>query len=190
MIGHGRRRIAVSLALLAALVSAPALADAAAPARTGTSAGPTGTFDPTRPVDITAAEANLDQANRTLLLQGDVVAKQGPLELKADHVTVYYLASKDVGSEMGSKIQKMVAKGNVVVTRPGEIVRSQDATYDLPRNRILMSGNVVATRDGSIVKGQRVVVDLIKETIELQSTGTGGRVRALFDPPSKNGATP
>jgi lipopolysaccharide export system protein LptA len=193
---HQRVLIAASAALLAATASLPAVAetDAAAPATAAAqakgSSGLADAFDSRQPVDITAAEANLDQTDHTLLLKGDVIAKQGPVELKADNLTVYYLDNKDAGTTVGSRIKKMVAKGNVVVTRPGEIVRSRDATYDLPSKRILMSGDVVATRKGSVVRGQRVVVDLAKETIELQSTASGERVRALFNPPSKNEAKP
>ena len=141
------------------------------------------------PVDITSDEAHVSETDRTVILSGHVMAKQGEMQLQADSVTVHYLAGKltsDTSSK--SKIDSLEAHGNVVVTRPGEVVKSMAATYKMIEKQILMHGNVVATRGSSVVRGENLVVDLVKQTIQLQAGASDRRVHAIFSP-TANGST-
>lgn len=169
-----------ALALDAAVSQAPG-----APAHV--TGGPSGLGD--APVDISADEARVNEANHTVLLLGHVVAKQGEVQLQANTVTVHYIADKKSADNSSGTIERLEAQGDVVVTRPGEIVKSAAATYKMIEKQILMTGNVIATRAGSIVRGDSLIVDLVKETIKLEAGEQSGRVRAIFTPP-KNGAKP
>jgi len=141
------------------------------------------------PVDISSDEAHVSEAERTVILSGHVLARQGEVQLQADTVTVHYLPSaraSDAASK--GKIDSLEAHGNVVVTRPGEVVKSMAATYKMIEKQILMHGNVVATRGNSVVRGENLIVDLVKETIQLQAGSSDHRVHAIFSP-SANGST-
>jgi len=141
------------------------------------------------PVDISSDEAHVSEAERTVILSGHVLARQGEVQLQADTVTVHYLAgtrSSDLSSK--GKIDSLEARGNVVVTRPGEVVKSMAATYKMIEKQILMHGNVIATRGNSVVRGENLIVDLVKETIQLQAGSSDHRVHAIFSP-SANGST-
>jgi lipopolysaccharide transport protein LptA len=140
------------------------------------------------PVDISSDEAHVSEANRVVVLTGHVLARQGEVQLQADTVTVHYLASGQTGDSSKVKIDSLEAQGNVVVTRPGEVVKSMAATYKMIEKQILMHGNVVATRGTSVVRGNNLIVDLVKETIKLQGDSADGRVHAIFTPPT-NGST-
>jgi lipopolysaccharide transport protein LptA len=141
------------------------------------------------PVDISSDEAHVSQAERTVVLSGHVLARQGEVQLQADTVTVHYLSGAQA-SDLSSKgkIESLEAHGNVVVTRPGEVVKSMTATYKMIEKQILMHGNVVATRGNSVVRGENLIVDLVKETIQLQAGASDHRVHAIFSPPA-NGST-
>jgi lipopolysaccharide export system protein LptA len=131
----------------------------------------------------------VNEANHTVVLNGHVVAKQGDVQLQANSVTVHYVPGKKSVDGTSGTIERLEAQGDVIVTRPGEVVKSTAATYKLIEKQILMTGNVTATRAGSVVRGERLVVDLAKETIKLQSEGGAGRVRAVFTP-EKTGEKP
>jgi lipopolysaccharide export system protein LptA len=172
-----------ALAWIAGLACASEPAAAAAPALPK---APIATLNTEQPVEIGADAASVRGNERVLVLTGNVVARQGEMELKADKATAYYAksAAAPVGPGLAASIERLVAEGNVVVTRPGEVVKSASATYELSAHRIVMSGHVVATRNGNIVRGERVVVDLVNQTITLETGAAGGRVQGLFMPAS------
>ena len=141
------------------------------------------------PVDITSDEAHVNEGDRTVILSGHVLARQGEVQLQADTVTVHYLSRTQAAETAAKgKIDSLEARGNVVVTRPGEVVKSLAATYKMIDKQILMHGNVVATRGNSVVRGENLIVDLVKQTIQLQAGSADGRVHAIFTPPA-NGST-
>jgi lipopolysaccharide export system protein LptA len=139
------------------------------------------------PVDISSDEAHVNEGERTVVLSGHVIARQGEMQLQADTVTVHYLAGAVQKGSPKGKIDSLEASGNVVVTRPGEIVKSMSATYKMIEKQILMKGNVTATRGTSVVRGDSLIVDLVRETIKLQSNVQNGRVHAIFTPPPTSG---
>lgn len=173
----------------AVCLAAAASAFAAEPAAKGNPGGNAPAFrgiSADQPVDIGADAASLREKDRVVVLTGNVVAKQGTVELKADKVTVHYLSGgKPAGSTgLGGSIERLIAEGNVVVTRPGETVKSATATYEMAARQIVMAGHVVATKDGNVVRGERVIVDLANETLRLDMGGpASGRVQGLFRPP-------
>jgi len=140
------------------------------------------------PVDISSDEAHVSEADRTVILSGHVLARQGDVQLQADSVTVHYLSPTRAGDpSTKGKIDSLEAHGNVVVTRPGEIVKSMAATYKMIEKQIFMRGNVIATRGNSVVRGENLVVDLVKETIQLQAGASDHRVHAIFSPSANGG---
>ncbi len=136
------------------------------------------------PIDLSADELHVDEANRTVTFTGHVVARQGNVQLMADNVIAHYLAARQSGSSSTGRIELLEATGNVVVTRPGEVVKGATATYKMIDKRILMHGNVVATRGQNVVSGESLIVDLVKETVSLSAGSSDGRVHAIFAPPT------
>ena len=135
------------------------------------------------PIDISSDTAHVDENSKTVVLDGNVIATQGAVQLRADTVTVHYLGAAAEAQASG-KIDRLEATGNVIVTRPGEVVKGAAATYKMIEKQIVMTGNVIATRGANVVRGDTLIVDLAKDTIKLQSSGQSGRVRAIFKPPT------
>lgn len=175
------------LALLVCFLAAGANAAAPPPQSNATDLSTVVAPKGEEPVDISSDEAHVSEANRVVVLTGHVVARQGQVELQADTVTVHYLGGAPSNDSSKGKIESLEAQGNVIVTRPGEIVKSAAATYKMIEKQILMRGNVVATRGTSVVRGDNLIVDLVKETIRLQASSSDGRVHAIFTPPANGG---
>jgi lipopolysaccharide export system protein LptA len=157
---QGLLTVAVSMALLAA----PALAQQAKIAFGDLAQ------DTTQPVEVTADQLAVNNADGTAVFSGNVKVVQGDMTLSAGEVQVKY------GSTPG-EIDQLVASGGVSVTNLGDAARADGAVYTIDSGTIVMSGNVVLTQGPSSMKGQELTINL--------TDGTGlmsGRVTTTFVP--------
>lgn len=137
------------------------------------------------PIDFSSDAGYVDEAHRTVVLSGHVTAQQGEVKLQADNIIAHYLTPEHGSADsQNGKIESLEATGNVVVTRPGEVVKAMAATYKMIEKQILMHGNVIATRGQSVVSGDNLVVDLVKQSVRLQASSPDGRVHGIFTPPA------
>lgn len=177
---------AIAIALTASSVWAAQAPVPTPPAATIAPApvAPKGPLSSDQPVSVSADNAALSENDRVVVLSGNVIVKQGEVQLTADKVTAYYVAGAKTakGSNVTGNIDRLIAEGNVIVTRPDETVKSATATYDMTKREIVMSGHVVAMRGGNIVRGERVVIDLGSQRVKLDMGTPGGRVQGLFVP--------
>ena len=146
--------------------------------------------DDDAPIEITADALEVRQRESVATFTGDVDAVQGDLTLSADTLDVFYgggdtagggADGDEAGRQLGD-IQRVVARGNVVVSSPREIARGAEGVYDLSARRITLSGDVVLTRDDNVLRGNRLEIDLDSGVSRLRAAGADGRVRARFAP--------
>ena len=154
------RPLAVALTLLGA--TAPALGQVAE--------------DP--PIEVEADVLEVRQNEGIATFSGNVDAVQGDQTLTADVLDVFYAAGPDAAEE--GRVERIVARGNVVVTSPEEVATGDEGTYDLVTRTIVLTGDVVLTREGNVLRGSRLEVDLESGVSRLLPHQEGGRVRALF----------
>lgn len=177
----------MNLARRAAVTAVAAVVTAAGPAH-GQSAGFAGQ-DESAPIEITADELEVRQAEQVATFSGEVDAVQGEMTLSADVLDVFYGdeagaadgAGDGAGEPMGD-IRRVVARGNVVVTSPRETARGSEGVYDLRTRRITLTGDVVLTRDDNVLRGNRLEIDLASGVSRMRAAGDDGRVRARFVP--------
>ncbi len=185
----------MNLARRAAVTAVAAVVTAAGPAH-GQSAGFAGQ-DESAPIEITADELEVRQAEQVATFSGEVDAVQGEMTLSADVLDVFYGdeagaadgaaeggvdgAADGAGEPMGD-IRRVVARGNVVVTSPRETARGSEGVYDLRTRRITLTGDVVLTRDDNVLRGNRLEIDLASGVSRMRAAGDDGRVRARFVP--------
>lgn len=156
------RLIALSLAL-------------AAPAAIAQTQGATVAFgsmkgDPTLPVEVTADQLQVNQADGTAIFTGNVIVIQGAMRLTAPLVKVNY-------AEDRSAIERLDASGGVTLVNGGEAAESEEAVYTIDSGEVVMTGQVLLTQGTSALSGNRLTVDL--------NTGQGvmqGRVQTVFTP--------
>jgi lipopolysaccharide export system protein LptA len=139
------------------------------------------------PIEVSADALDVRQNDQLAVFSGNVIAKQGTTVLRANEMTVYYANAPQAqsSSKGGDGITKIIARGAVMVTRPGETASGDIGTYDTIADTIDLEGNVVLTREQNILKGSKMHYNLASGRSILTSGGQttgGGRVRGLFVP--------
>ncbi len=128
--------------------------------------------DPTLPVEVTADQLQVDQADGTAVFTGNVIVIQGTMRLTAPSVRVDY-------AQDTQKIAQLHATGGVTLVNGGEAAEAEEAVYTVETGNVVMTGKVLLTQGTSALSGNQLTVDL--------TTGTGvmqGRVQTVFVPGS------
>lgn len=122
------------------------------------------------PVEVTAENLSVNQADGTATFTGDVLVKQGEIRLQADEIRVEY-------GDTGGDIERLHASGGVLLVNATDAAEAASAVYTIASGEVVMSGNVLMTQGQAAIKGQTLVINL--------KTGTGrmeGGVTTTFTP--------
>jgi lipopolysaccharide export system protein LptA len=126
--------------------------------------------DTSQPVQVTADQLAVNNADGTAVFSGNVVVTQGEMKLAAGEVKVTY------GTEQND-IESLVASGGVTVTNLGDAAEAREAVYTIDSGVIVLAGDVLLTQGPSAMAGQKLTINL--------KDGTGvmeGRVTTTFQP--------
>lgn len=142
--------------------------------------------DPDKPIEIEADALEVEDAKQTATFSGNVRVVQGDMRMRSEKVIVHY----DGSGQNGSRISRISATGNVLISSPDQQTASGDwATYTVRSRQIEMGNSVVLRQGENIIRGSRLMVDLASGQARVTG-GTGGetggttRVRGLFQPGS------
>jgi len=108
--------------------------------------------------------------------RGNAIAERGQNKLRADVLTAHF--RKDAKGK--SKVSKVDAFDNIVITTPDEIVRSNRGVYDVETGIAKLTGSVKITRGTNQLNGEYAEVNLNTGVSRL--VGRGGGVRGIFTP--------
>ncbi len=165
------------------------------------------------PIDIEADMLTVFDAKKYATFQGNVRAVQGTTTLRAAELHVHYVGDANkftggasdaaavpasepagAGAKADSRINKIEARGQVVITSEDDQTTTSDwAIYDVPGRLVTVGGNVVLSQGQNVLKGDRLVIDLETGESRFENTGTSaaggsrGRIRALFMPKGDGG---
>lgn len=126
--------------------------------------------DTTLPVEVSADQLAVNQADGTAMFTGNVLVGQGEMRLSAGRVKVEYTAD-------GSGISKLFASEGVTLINATDAAEAREAVYTIDSGNVVMTGDVLLTQGGNALSGQKLVIDL--------KAGTGvmeGRVQSVFQP--------
>lgn len=143
--------------------------------------------EPDKPIEVEADALEVQDTNRTATFTGNVRVVQGDIRMKADRITVHYGG----GRESGSRIQKIAASGNVLVSAPDNQTASGEwANYIVATRQIEMGNSVVLRQGENVIRGSRLSVDLDSGQARVTGSENGGtgRVKGLFQPRSQSPA--
>jgi lipopolysaccharide export system protein LptA len=87
--------------------------------------------------------------------------------------------SKDTSNT--GDLEKIEAKGHVIVTQGERIVTGDEAIYYHDTQQIIMTGNPIMREKGNIIQGDRIVVYLNEDRGVVESTEKN-RVKATIYP--------
>jgi len=108
--------------------------------------------------------------------RGNAIAERGENKLRADVLTAHF--QEDANGK--SRVSKVDAFDNVVITTPDEIVRSKRGVYDVETGIAILTGSVKITRGTNQLNGENAEVNLNTGVSRL--FGKGGGVRGIFTP--------
>lgn len=144
--------------------------------------------DSSKPIEVNADSAALDQKQGINVFEGNVVITQGTLTLRAEKTT----ATRDAGGR-----QKLLATGNPVQFRQkldgqNEYVdgRAARVDYDSANNTVVLTGKAVVTRGKDMVSGEVISYNTVTEVYQVKgqaagSTAPKGRVTIILQPQEK-----
>lgn len=145
------------------------------------------------PVSYSASNLEYFDAERRLVLTGDVDIVQADARLRADRITLYFSASSGGGAGGGQglgsgDIERMIAEGEVYYVRPSQSARGNRAVYEVASDSVTFTGNVVIASDENVIRGDTLVLQIgsRRTTIRPQQ---GQRVRGVFVPTERQGQT-
>lgn len=130
--------------------------------------------DTTLPVEVSADQLAVDQADGAATFSGHVRVSQGALVMTAAEIRVEYAAE-------AGRIARLHAKGGVTFANAGNAAEAGEAIYTIDSGSLVMTGNVLLTQGKTAISGQKLVVDL--------KAGSGvmeGRVQTVFQPNGGN----
>ncbi|NQX79922.1 MAG: hypothetical protein HRT83_05150 [Hyphomicrobiaceae bacterium] len=119
-----------------------------------------------RPVDIKAQKLLVRTDMQHARFNGDIVATQGNTRLTAGVMNVNYSAS--AGPSSASKVKKITARDDVVITYGKERITSQFAVFDTEQDMAELTGDVVMLANGDVkIKGDKALIDNVSGKIIL-----------------------
>ncbi len=149
------------------------------------------------PIEIEAAELQVEDNNSIATFVGDVVVTQGETTLKTERLKVFYAGSGAQASEgsVQQKISRLEAEGGVHVTSKDQIAKGDAASFDMGREVMVMTGREVVLSQGpNVVVGKKLTVNLKTGQANLTAgqaaagqSGAGGRVKVRIQPNSVEG---
>lgn len=126
--------------------------------------------DTSLPVEMSADQLAVNNADGTAVFSGNVLVGQGDMRLSAGRVKVEYSAD-------GAGIAKLFASEGVTLINASDAAEAREAVYTIDSGNIVMTGDVLLTQGNNALSGQKLVIDL--------KAGTGvmeGRVQTVFTP--------
>lgn len=149
------------------------------------------------PVHINSRSLEVQDRKKMATFVGDVHLTQGDTTLTCQTLIVYYDQSAMPGKDPGmvqaqpggtggqQQIQRLVAKGDVVVTQKDQTATGREGVFEMKTNMVTLEGDVVVTQGPNVVRGDKLIVDLTSGVSHMESTRGNGRVEGLFLPSSQ-----
>jgi lipopolysaccharide export system protein LptA len=144
------------------------------------------------PIDVTADELEMQDAQKLAVWRGNVEAIQGTNRLLSDVLHVYFSGSSAAPAAAGQQglgknwgdVRQMVAEGKVFFMSPTQTARGDRAVYEVAPDTITMTGDVVVVQGENVVKGNTLVIHVKTGQANFVSDETGrnkpNRVRGVF----------
>jgi len=139
-----------------------------------------------QPIVIKSDSLEFDHQHKMVTFSGNVDANRDDWNILCQKMVVYYgEKSKESSQKESMKIEKIVAKGDVRMSRQsGGLATAQEATYYWDEERVVLTGKPVVQQGDDFVEGT-VVTLLLKESKSLVEGSGDTRVRAVISPRSE-----
>lgn len=152
----------------------------------------TNKFTSKEPIEIVSDRMDAFNEKKLVIFAGHAIATQGDKQIKADRLLIYYKKDGGKKDKVGGKavegagdLEKIEAKGNVIVTQKQRIATGDEAVYLHDSGQIIMTGNPVLRDGKNVIKGDKVIV-FVNEDRGVVESNPQKRVKAVIYPQEKD----
>jgi lipopolysaccharide export system protein LptA len=143
------------------------------------------------PIEIVSDRMEAFNEKKLVIFSGNAVATQGDKEIKSDRLLLYYKKETGKKEKGGAKeiegtgdLEKIEAKGNVIVTQKTRVATGEEAVYLQDSGQIIMTGNATLRDGKNLIKGDKVIV-FVNEDRGVVESDPKKRVKAVIYPQEK-----
>jgi lipopolysaccharide export system protein LptA len=139
------------------------------------------------PITITSNTLEIDNNREIVIFTGQVDARQNELIINCQKMLLYYNNpdKEKASGNLNLKIDKIVATGNVKITRPdGAFATAEKAVYYQGDEKVVLTGKPIVKQGNDFVEGTRITLYL-KEQRSIVEGSEEKKVRAVISPRSK-----
>ena len=141
------------------------------------------------PINIESDSLVVNDAKKTAVFKGNVVAVQGDMEMRTPELEVSYSGQVAGDGKGGTQLTHLRAKKKVLlISQNNQTATSDWADFDVKRQVITIGGNVVVSQGKNIMKGEKLIIDLKTGQSRMETAAnsrSGSRVRGVFHPQNK-----
>jgi lipopolysaccharide export system protein LptA len=139
-----------------------------------------------QPIVIKSNSLEFDHQRKQVTFSGNVDARREDWTIHCQKMVVYYgEKAKESPQKDSMKIEKIIAKGDVKITRlSGGLATAEEATYHWDEERVVLTGKPVVQQGDDFVEGT-IVTLLLKENRSIVEGSGDTRVRAVISPRSE-----
>ena len=172
---------------VATAVAATALAtdDSNKVAATATASNTVGATN--EPTVVTSQRLQVDYAHNVVTFEGDVLAVDPRITVRADKMTVFFASTNVTASASTNStpsVERIIAEGAVVITTPENKRSNSDrADYTAVDGKVVLTGNPQVQSPDGVATGKRITFwrDQDKMDVESDQTDTN-RTRLIIYP--------
>ena len=189
-----KRILVTAMASLGLIITVTAAEPTNAPATTETSPPPATAKSPlpasgstNEPTVITAEQLHGDYMHNVGTFEGNVLAVDPRMTVRADKMTVFFGGTNTVtstGTNTTRSIQKIIAEGGVVITTPdGKKSNSDHAEYTAGNGQVVLTGHPRAESADGVVTGKQITFWRDSQRMDVVADpGATNRTRLLIYP--------
>ncbi|WP_028574080.1 LptA/OstA family protein [Desulfonatronovibrio hydrogenovorans] len=138
--------------------------------------------------DITSDKMTYAGQENIVIFSGNVHVVRPDFELWSNELHVFLKPDQDsgqAGDDQQDNIEKIIAKGDVLIKSENREGRSQTLTYHPDHETARLEGNPVLLENQNSVEGEVIILNMQDNTSEVLS-GPSRRVRVIFHSGSDN----
>ena len=144
------------------------------------------------PINIEADRMISQEEQNSVVFIGNVDARQGPVTIRTDEMTVHYVQDdsekekgKDKDKKQSSKVKKLICIGNVEVTQEDWLGTGKRMDYFAIDRKVILTGDAKAWQGQNMVAGKTIIyyLDEKRSVVEPEKGKPGqgsGRVSATL----------
>jgi lipopolysaccharide export system protein LptA len=174
MTAHNARTLPLIMVVWLCLIASPAIAADRFPKDLQKGKG--------QSIVVKSDSLEVDNKERVMTFTGNVDARRDDFIINCDKMFVYYSGTmtNDPSQKNDLKIEKIVAKGGVRISRPsGGLATAEEAVYYHGDEKVILSGNPTVKQGEDVVEGSRITLYL-REDRSVVEGSDGKQVKAVI----------